>query len=29
MGGCCSKCGYRDNIAALDFHHINPEEKDF
>lgn len=29
MGGCCSKCGYKDNIAALDFHHVNPEEKDF
>lgn len=29
MGGCCSKCGYKDNIAALDFHHINPEEKGF
>ena len=29
MGGCCSKCGYKDNIAALEFHHINPEEKSF
>lgn len=27
LGGCCSKCGYNKNIAALDFHHIDPEEK--
>lgn len=24
----CEKCG-ENNIAALDFHHTNPEEKDF
>ena len=29
MGGCCSKCGYKENIAALEFHHTNPEEKSF
>ena len=29
MGGCCSKCGYRNNVAALEFHHINPEDKKF
>lgn len=29
MGGCCSRCGYNKNIAALEFHHINPEEKSF
>lgn len=29
MGGKCSKCGYDKNIAALDFHHINPKEKEF
>lgn len=29
LGGCCSKCGYKHNIAALDFHHTNPEEKEF
>lgn len=29
LGGCCSKCGYKHNIAALDFHHLNPEEKEF
>ena len=28
-GGKCQKCGYDKNIAALDFHHINPEEKSF
>lgn len=29
FGGCCSKCGYKTNIAALEFHHVNPEEKEF
>lgn len=29
MGGKCSKCGYDKNIAALDFHHLNPKEKSF
>jgi 5-methylcytosine-specific restriction endonuclease McrA len=28
-GGCCQKCGYNKYIGALEFHHINPEEKDF
>lgn len=28
-GGKCEKCGYNKNIAALQFHHINPEEKKF
>lgn len=27
-GGKCEKCGYNKNIAALQFHHINPEEKE-
>ncbi|MBW4507066.1 MAG: HNH endonuclease [Scytonematopsis contorta HA4267-MV1] len=27
-GGKCSKCGYNRCIDALEFHHINPEEKD-
>lgn len=27
-GGKCQKCGYDKCVAALDFHHINPEEKD-
>lgn len=28
-GGKCQKCGYNKCQAALDFHHRNPEEKDF
>jgi len=28
-GGKCQICGYCKCIDALDFHHINPEEKDF
>ena len=28
-GGKCEMCGYNKNIAALEFHHINPEEKEF
>lgn len=26
-GGCCQKCGYRKNLAALQFHHPNREHK--
>ena len=22
LGGCCSKCGYNKNYAALEFHHV-------
>ena len=29
FGGKCQECGYDKNIAALEFHHINPDEKDF
>lgn len=29
MGGCCSVCGYNRYQGALEFHHINPSEKDF
>lgn len=29
LGGCCSKCGYDKNLAALIFHHIRPKEKMF
>lgn len=29
MGGKCQICGYNKCIAALDFHHINPQEKSF
>ena len=28
-GGKCEICGYDKNIAALDFHHLNPEAKLF
>jgi hypothetical protein len=28
-GGKCSECGYNKYIGALEFHHINPDEKDF
>lgn len=27
-GGKCEKCPYDKNIAALEFHHLNPQEKD-
>ena len=29
MGGSCIKCGYSKSTMALDFHHKNPNEKDF
>lgn len=28
-GGCCCRCGYDQNLAALQFHHLNPLEKKF
>lgn len=28
-GGCCQVCGYKKSLRALDFHHIDPKEKDF
>lgn len=28
-GGKCEICGYNKCIAALDFHHLDPKEKDF
>jgi len=28
MGGKCCKCGYKKCFAALDFHHIDPEQKE-
>lgn len=28
-GGKCVKCGYNQCIASIDFHHVDPEEKDF
>ena len=29
LGGKCEICGYDKNYAALEFHHIDPEEKEF
>ncbi len=29
LGGKCKICGYNRCVAALDFHHINPKEKEF
>jgi hypothetical protein len=29
LGGCCIVCGFNKYNSALDFHHINSEEKDF
>ena len=28
-GGKCERCGYNKCMRALEFHHTNPEEKDF
>jgi hypothetical protein len=28
-GGKCERCGYDVNLSALEFHHKNPEEKEF
>jgi hypothetical protein len=28
-GGCCSLCGYAKFLGALEFHHLDPAEKDF
>jgi hypothetical protein len=28
-GGCCQKCGYNKYNGALEFHHIDPTQKDF
>lgn len=28
-GGKCEICGYDKCVSALEFHHLNPEEKDF
>lgn len=29
LGGKCNRCGYNENIVALEFHHIDPNEKEF
>lgn len=28
-GGCCERCGYKKSLSALEFHHLDPNEKDF
>ncbi|UJA21908.1 hypothetical protein HJD18_08510 [Thermoleophilia bacterium SCSIO 60948] len=28
-GGCCCVCGYDKNPAALQFHHVDPAQKEF
>lgn len=28
-GGKCQRCGYDITVKALDFHHLDPNEKDF
>lgn len=28
MGGCCTKCGYDANLAALQFHHLDASQKE-
>lgn len=28
-GGKCERCGYDKSVAAMDFHHLEPSEKDF
>lgn len=29
LGGKCSLCGYSKHLSALEFHHLEPEHKDF
>jgi hypothetical protein len=29
FGGCCSRCGYARNSAALTWHHVDPAGKSF
>ncbi|WP_146742336.1 hypothetical protein [Oleiagrimonas sp. MCCC 1A03011] len=28
-GGCCTRCGYAKNLAALAWHHLKPSDKSF
>ena len=28
MGGCCQVCGYNKSFSALEFHHLDPNEKE-
>lgn len=29
LGGCCNFCGYNKCVHALEFHHLDPNEKDY
>jgi hypothetical protein len=29
LGGCCEKCGYSKCMAAMEFHHKDPTQKEF
>ncbi len=29
LGGKCKLCGYKRNYASLDFHHLDPQDKEF
>lgn len=29
LGGECNRCGYNEHISALEFHHIDPNNKEF
>ena len=29
LGSCCCLCGYNKCVGALEFHHINPENKSY
>jgi predicted HNH restriction endonuclease len=29
LGGKCNRCGWTGNLAAFEFHHKDPEEKEF
>jgi superfamily II helicase len=29
LGGCCIRCKYEKSLSALEFHHLDPEQKDF
>jgi hypothetical protein len=29
MGGGCNRCGFNEFLTSLDFHHVNPEQKEY
>lgn len=29
LGGVCNRCGWKGHISGFDFHHLDPNEKDF